>query len=99
MQRIHRESPAAGFSTGTVRVYLLTLDGRLRMKHSFYHAEEDNVVEATLVGYVDFETARPRIRTLRIVPNTAAYGGGTFGVAVRSVQIQNASADTSMAEA
>jgi hypothetical protein len=60
------------------------LDGRLRMKHWFYHKEDGNVVDANLVGYIEFEIARPRIRALRLATETATYGGGTFGVAIRS---------------
>jgi len=61
------------------------LDGRLRMTHSFYQKEDGKVVEANLVGYIEFEAAGGHIRTLRLATENAAYGGGTFGVAIRSV--------------
>jgi len=61
------------------------IEGALKMKHTFYpHREDNNVVEATLVGYLDFDPAKIRIRTLRLVTDPATYGGGTFGVALRS---------------
>jgi len=61
------------------------IEGALKMKHTFYpHRADDNVVEATLVGYVDFEPAKQKVRTLRLVTDPATYGGGTFGVALRS---------------
>jgi hypothetical protein len=61
------------------------IEGSLKMKHTFYpHREDNNVVEATLVGYLDFDPAKMRIRTLRLVTDPATYGGGTFGVALRS---------------
>jgi len=42
---------------------------------------------ANIVGYMDFEPATPRIRTLRLVTDKATYGGDSrrFGVAVPSV--------------
>jgi hypothetical protein len=59
------------------------LDGRLRMKHNFYHKEDGKEVKATLVGYVEFEAATRKVRAFRLATEEAAYGGGTFGVAVR----------------
>ena len=64
------------------------IDGSLKMKHTFYPAREgQNFVSATIVGYLDFEPDKPRIRTLRLVTSSATYGGESrhFGVAVRSV--------------
>jgi hypothetical protein len=62
------------------------IEGDLKMKHTFYpHREDNNFVEATLVGYVDFEPATQHVRTLRLVTDPATYGGGTFGAAVRSM--------------
>src|SRR5262249_55054390 len=62
------------------------LEGRLRMKHPFYHKDDDNVVEATVVGFVDFEEGKDGVRSLRLVTDKATYGRTTFGVAVRSVR-------------
>ena len=61
------------------------LDGRLRMAHWFYHKPEDKVVDANLVGYIEFDIASRRIRKLSLATETATYGGGTFGVAIRSI--------------
>lgn len=64
------------------------IDGSLKMKHAFYPGREDaNVVQATVVGYLDFEPGPQRIRTLRLITDKASYGGESrrFGVAVRSV--------------
>ena len=60
------------------------LDGRLVMRHDFYHKSDGKVVETGLVGYVEFEPATGTVRTLRLVTDGAKYGGGKFGVAVRS---------------
>jgi hypothetical protein len=62
------------------------LESRLRMKHSFYHKEDGREVVARLLGYVDFEPATGNVRALRLATQSAAYGGGTFGVAVRSAR-------------
>jgi hypothetical protein len=62
------------------------LDGLLKMKHAFYPRREDsNTVEATLLGYIEFQQGPPRIRALRLVTDTATYGGPQrhFGAALR----------------
>jgi hypothetical protein len=64
------------------------LEGALMMKHTFYPRKEDkNMVEETLVGYVEFQQEKPRIRALRLVTETATYGGPKqhFGAALRMV--------------
>jgi hypothetical protein len=64
------------------------IDGSLKMKHSFYPGRDDqNFVSASIVGFIDFDNGKQRIRTLRLVTNKATYGGESrhFGVAVRSV--------------
>lgn len=76
--------------TGTVisvekGVVRARLDGRLRMKHWFYHQEDGKVVEAHLTGYLEWESEKSQIRRLRLATKNATYGGGTFGVAIRSV--------------
>jgi hypothetical protein len=47
----------------------------------------DNLVEATLEGYLDFPTDRSGIGTLRLVTDKATFDAPSrhFGVAVRSV--------------
>ena len=62
------------------------IEGSLKMKHTFYpNKKDDNFVEATLVGYLEFDSYKGQISTLRIVTDPATYGGGTFGVALKSV--------------
>jgi hypothetical protein len=64
------------------------IDGSLKMKHTFYPGrEDDNRVEATLVGFLDFDLDKPRIHTLQLITDKATYGGESrrFGVAVRSL--------------
>ncbi len=61
------------------------LDGRLTMKHSFYHRDDDNVVNATLVGVLEFDPARKQVKALRLTTGEATYGRMAFGVAVVSL--------------
>src|SRR5262245_12136714 len=65
-------------------VALARLDGHLVMRHDFYHRPDGKVVETGLVGYFEFEPATGAVRTFRLVTDGATYGGGKFGVAVRS---------------
>ncbi len=65
------------------------LDGRLRMKHSFYHKDTDEFADTALVGLLEFEPGRTKVRSFRLVTDGASYGGAeknrhAFGVAVRS---------------
>jgi hypothetical protein len=62
------------------------LEGRVRMKHKFYPGREDNnFVEATIAGYLDYHLVDRHIDRLRVVTDNATYGGGTFAVALRSL--------------
>ena len=67
------------------------IDGRMKMKHAFYPGrDDDNFVNATILGLIEFEPAKPRIHSLQIVTDGATYGGSAnrsqnFGVAVRLV--------------
>jgi hypothetical protein len=61
------------------------LDGRLRMKHPFYHRDDDNFVEATVLGFLDFDATAGRIVDWQLVTTDATYGRIRFGVAVRTV--------------
>jgi hypothetical protein len=65
-------------------VAVARLDGRLVMRHDFYHKPDGNVVQTGLIGYVEFEPATGAVRSLRLATDGATYGGGKFGVAVRS---------------
>ena len=54
------------------------------MGHDFYHKPDGKVVETGLLGYVEFDPTKKRIRAFRLVTDEAKYGGGRFGVAIRS---------------
>jgi len=62
------------------------IDGSLKMKHSAGPLRDDNsFVEATFVGFMDFEPAKNRIVNLKLVTEKANYFKRDFGVALRSV--------------
>jgi hypothetical protein len=64
------------------------IEGELKMKHAFYPGREDNnFVEATVLGYMDFDVTASRISALRLITDRATYGEDTrrFGVALRSL--------------
>ena len=61
------------------------LDGSLRMKHPFYHKDDDNFVDAKLLGFLDFDVATGRVLNWQLVTTEATYGRIRFGVAVRTV--------------
>ena len=63
------------------------LDGRLKMKHPFYHRDDDNRVEAGLLGFLDFEPRTGAVRDLQLVTDGATYGARQFpfGVAASAV--------------
>jgi hypothetical protein len=64
-----------------------SIDGELRMTHPFYPGRPDaNSVEATVVGYLDFEPATRRVMRLRLLTDHATYGTGKLDVAVRSLE-------------
>lgn len=63
------------------------IDGTLRMKHTFYPKREDNrFVDARIVGYLEFDPAAGRVKTLALTTDGATYGDTKFDVAVRSAE-------------
>jgi hypothetical protein len=88
--RIDEQTLTATVVSITDGVVRARIEGRLRMKHPFYHRDTDEFVEATLVGFMDFDVGQPAIRSLFLVTDQATYGGKPdarhpFGVAVRSL--------------
>lgn len=59
------------------------IEGELRMHHSFYHKEDGKIVEATVVGFMDFDPEKQTLGSLNLVTDKATYGGGSFGIAMR----------------
>lgn len=83
--RFESQSLSASIIESSDRNVRARLEGRLRMRHWFYHKEDRNVVEATLAGYLDIDPKTRAVRSLRLVTQSATYGGGHFGVAIRSL--------------
>jgi hypothetical protein len=86
--RIDRQTLKATLVSDKDGVLQARIEGSLKMKHDFYpRRADDNFVEATIVGYLDFERDKPRIHTLKLATDKAVYGRQSqhFGVAVRSV--------------
>jgi hypothetical protein len=62
------------------------IEGSLRMVHSFYPGRDSGeVVEAKLLGFMDFSPAERRIQRLRLVTENATYKDEWFDAALRSV--------------
>lgn len=88
--RIDRQSLRAKIVSVADGLARVQLEGELKMKHPFYpHREDDNFVEATVAGYLDYEIGPRRILSLRLVTDEATYGSVRqtqhFGVALRSM--------------
>jgi hypothetical protein len=62
----------------------IRLEGQLQMKR----VQDPNAifVEAPLLGYIDVDPSRRRIRSIRLMTENGNCGGRKFGVAVRSVE-------------
>ncbi len=62
------------------------MDGTVKMRHWFYHKEDENVVEASFVAVVEFDVDKGKMRSLRVATERAVYATRMhFGVVVRSV--------------
>jgi hypothetical protein len=83
--RIERQEVTARVLSVRDGVARVRLDGRLHMKHTFYHRDDANTVEADFTGYLDCEPATGKVRAVRLATTEARYGGGQFAVAVRSM--------------
>jgi hypothetical protein len=84
--RIDRQSLKATIVALEKGVARARIDGSLKLQHSFNGrgGKGASVVEATLVGYLDFEPGKHHVKSLRLVTDQATYLIGSFGVAVRS---------------
>lgn len=63
------------------------LEGDYRMKHTFYHKDDNNHASGTVAGWMEFDSRTRRIRTLHLVTEKAEYGEARmmpYGVAVLS---------------
>ena len=74
------------FKEGVARALI---DGSLKLSHSFYPGKpHEDLVNAQLVGFMDFVPGEGRIQRLRLITQKATYINEQFGVALRSVSQQ-----------
>src|SRR5262245_1420488 len=88
--RIDRQALQARVESIEKGVARARLEGQLRMKHPFYHKDDKNFVETSLVGSLEFDAGKQGVRLLHLVTDDARYGGDMssvqpFGTAVRIV--------------
>lgn len=82
--RIDRQSLRATMLDVTEDKYRIRLDVSLRMKHAFYPGRDDNnFVDATLVGFLEIDRAKQSIARLDLVTVQATYSRFTFTAALR----------------
>lgn len=62
------------------------LDGNLRMCHPFYHKPAEDMVEAKVVGYLEFEPGSRAVKTFKLATEKATYRGRGFDAAVQNVR-------------
>jgi hypothetical protein len=79
IERINLRAVVVSTTGGVARV---RLDGDLRMRHPFYHKDTPDMVDATVVGYVDFEPGTGRVKELKLTTATATYQDRPFDVGV-----------------
>jgi len=82
IERLDLKGSVLSAHDGLIRV---RLSGKVTMKHTFYQKDDENVVEANLMGFLDFDPKKNVIKSFELVTDQASYGKGTFGIAVRSV--------------
>jgi hypothetical protein len=82
IDRLALKATLLSVKDGVARV---RLDGSLRMKHTFYHKDDDSFVDAGVVGLVEIDTAKKKVRSLQLATEQAAYRNQPFGVVVRSL--------------
>jgi len=76
----------------TPHVVQVRLDGTLKMKRTFYaHRSDDNFIDATVIGLLEFEAVSRRVNELALVTEKATYGPTNpveFGAGLSSVSAQ-----------
>jgi RNA polymerase sigma-70 factor (ECF subfamily) len=63
----------------------IRLEGRVSMDHPFMTDRDHRPVESAVTGYIEYNRAAKKIRTLRLITENAVYGREKFAVAIRSV--------------
>lgn len=63
----------------------IRLDGRVSIDHPFFPDRDVRAVESAVAGYLEYDRAKKRIRSVRLITDGAVYGRENFAVAVRSI--------------
>jgi len=82
IDRINLKATVVSAADGVTRA---RLDGDLRMQHPFYHKETPDMVDATIVGYLEFRPGQGRVKSVKLATDRATYMKRNFDVGVRSV--------------
>jgi hypothetical protein len=83
IDRLDLKATVVSLDKGQVRA---RVDGSLTMKHAFYpNRDDENLVEATIIGYIDFDPAGTQVKAIRLIADPARYGTmGPFGAALET---------------
>jgi hypothetical protein len=82
IDRITLKATVVSVNEGVTRA---RLDGDLRMQHPFYHKETPDMVDAAVVGYIEFRPGQGRVKSFKLATDRATYMKRNFDVGVRSV--------------
>jgi hypothetical protein len=63
----------------------VALDGRVKLRHSFYPGRDERLAESDFKGYLRVDRSTREVRWLRLATQHGKYGQEPFGVAVRSL--------------
>jgi len=82
--RVNEAALKASIASSDKDTIRIRLEGQLQMKR----VQDPNAifVEAPLLGYIDVDPTRRRVRSFRLMTESGNCGGRKFGVAVRSVE-------------
>jgi hypothetical protein len=83
IERVGLKATVVSTAGGVVRA---RLDGDLRMRHPFYHKDTPDMVDATVVGYLDFDARERLVKQLKLATTRATYQERPFDVGVESVR-------------
>jgi hypothetical protein len=73
--RIEKASLRSTIISVTPQMIQARLDGILRMKRTFYaHANDNNYVDATVIGLLEFNTVGRQVRDFELTTDRATYG-------------------------
>src|SRR5262249_3109266 len=80
--RIEQQELTAKVMAITGSLVRVRLNGSVRIKHRFYPGRDDqNVAQASVVGYMEIDAAKKTFRSIRLVTDHARYSGQPYSVA------------------